>query len=492
MVLDQLAEVAEIETDRRAGFVNQAATSTRALGGLDADAAASLIAAASDVALVIDNDGVIRDVALGSAEMQQENCSKWIGQPWLETVTTESRPKVESLLRDASSKAERKWRQVNHTSSRGPNVPVLYSAIRVGAEGPVVAFGRDLRGNAALQQRLIDAQQSLERDYWRLRHVETRYRLLFQMSSEAVLIVDSSSQKVLEANPAASVLLGDPSHKLVGTTFPDGFDESSSRLLETLLAGVRAIGRSEDVRVRRIGQEREFQVSATVFRQENGAYFLIKLTPARAEQIESAASRSLLKVMESAPDGFVVTDASGRVLTANRAFLDLTEMPAEAQVKGEPLDRWLGQSGVEYNVLMTNLRQHGSVRLFASRMTGEHGGTADVEISGVSVPHGDQTCLGFTIRNVGRRVTAETSAGRTQPRSPNQLTELVGRVPLKELVRESTDMIERLCIEAALQLTGDNRASAAEMLGLSRQSLYVKLRRYGLGDLDSEDPDSDS
>ncbi len=53
-------------------------------------------------------------------------------------------------------------------------------------------------------------------------------------------------------------------------------------------------------------------------------------------------------------------------------------------------------------------------------------------------------------------------------------------------MRESTDLIERLCIEAALELTGDNRASAAEMLGLSRQSLYVKLRRYGLGDLAPE------
>jgi DNA-binding NtrC family response regulator len=43
-------------------------------------------------------------------------------------------------------------------------------------------------------------------------------------------------------------------------------------------------------------------------------------------------------------------------------------------------------------------------------------------------------------------------------------------------------MIEKLCIEAALDLTDDNRASAAEMLGLSRQSLYVKLRRYGMAD----------
>ena len=55
-----------------------------------------------------------------------------------------------------------------------------------------------------------------------------------------------------------------------------------------------------------------------------------------------------------------------------------------------------------------------------------------------------------------------------------------GTVPLKELVRSSTEEIERMCIETALKMTGNNRASAAELLGLSRQSLYVKLRRFGL------------
>jgi DNA-binding NtrC family response regulator len=55
------------------------------------------------------------------------------------------------------------------------------------------------------------------------------------------------------------------------------------------------------------------------------------------------------------------------------------------------------------------------------------------------------------------------------------------------LVRETTDVIERLCIEAALKLTGDNRATAAELLGLSRQSLYVKLRRFGLADASEDD-----
>ena len=63
----------------------------------------------------------------------------------------------------------------------------------------------------------------------------------------------------------------------------------------------------------------------------------------------------------------------------------------------------------------------------------------------------------------------------------------MGRVPLKDIVAESSELIEQLSIETALQMTHDNRALAAQLLGLSRQSLYVKLRRYGLGDLPGSD-----
>lgn len=38
-------------------------------------------------------------------------------------------------------------------------------------------------------------------------------------------------------------------------------------------------------------------------------------------------------------------------------------------------------------------------------------------------------------------------------------------------------------------MTDDNRASAAGMLGLSRQSFYAKLRRHGLGNLAAESGD---
>jgi DNA-binding NtrC family response regulator len=95
--------------------------------------------------------------------------------------------------------------------------------------------------------------------------------------------------------------------------------------------------------------------------------------------------------------------------------------------------------------------------------------------------------LGFTIRDMGRRLGMESRPTKELPRSASQMTELVGRLPLKDIVRETTDLIEQLCIEAALELTGDNRASAAEMLGLSRQSLYIKLRRFGILEGTNED-----
>ena len=467
----------------------------KSLGGLDAETAAGLIAAAADVALVLDRKGVIKDIAFGSDELSREVDGEWTGQPWLETVTTDSRPKIEALLKDAASNAGLRWRQLNHSSSRGASVPVMYSAIRLGDDGRVLALGRDLRALSTLQQRLIAAEQSIERDYSRLRHAEMRYRLLFQVSSEPVLVVDAATQRVVDSNPAAAQLLGEGAKRLVGRSFPEGFDAPGTKSINALLATVRATGRAEDLRARLVDGQREFLVSASLFRQDNASHFLVRLSPVHADASSLALPRAksrLLEVVEGLPDGVVVTGVDGRILTANRAFLDLAQLATEEQARNQSLERWLGRPGVDLGVLVANLRQHGSVRLFSTTLRGEYGSTAEVEISAVSVPEGPEPCFGFTMRNVGRRLAAETRGSRELPRSVEQLTELVGRVSLKDLVRETTDVIERLCIEAALELTRDNRASAAEMLGLSRQSLYVKLRRYGLGDLDSSDNDSEN
>jgi transcriptional regulator PpsR len=445
-----------------------------------------LITAAADVALVLDKDGAILDFAFDSQELDFDGAEDWLGKPWIDTVTVESRPKVEELLKNASATSQPVWRQVNHATSEAPDIPILYAAAETGDDGKLIVIGRDLRAVAALQQRLVDAQQSMERDYARLRHAETRYRLLFQTASDAVAILDFAGRRIQEVNPAAARLLGDQAERLVGRSFDECFEEKDRETVGTLLtaAGTGGDGRLGKVSLK--GNVGDVQLSASMFRQYQDTLVLVRLVPASEEAAMRTlplSKHKLLRLVETAPDGLLVTDTDGRIIAANGAFLDLAELINEDQAIGQSLDRWLGRPGVDLRVLIGNLKDHGSVRLFSTKLRGDYGTSADVELSAVAFTNGKQTCYGFTIRHVGARLASPSTTTRALPRSVDQMTELVGRVPLKELVRDATDVIEKLCIEAALELTGDNRASAAEMLGLSRQSLYVKLRRYGMADM---------
>jgi transcriptional regulator PpsR len=460
------------------------------LGGLDSGAVATLLRAAADVVLVFDRTGILLDMATADPTLARDFLwpDAWRGRPWIECVTDESKPKVEAVL--AAIRDDRPSRQIqlNHPVRDKPDIPIRYTLCRLGRAGNWVALGRDLRPESLVQQQLVDAQQTLERDYLRLRQVETRYRLLFELSGEAVLVLDPATQKIIEANPAARLLLsGDKA--LPGRGFLDLFDPLGAQSVLALLTLVRAAGRAEDVEAHLFPGGRPVTVSASLFRQENASLFLIRLAPVPTdrEAVAPAAVKSkLLLALESAPDGFVVADSDARIVAANAAFLDMIQLASEEQVRSTPLQQWLGRTAVDLGVLTTNLAQWGSVRLFATTLRGAYGASTEVEISAGTLKAEGRNWFGFAIRDVGRRLPVDSRVGRELPRSVEQLTELIGRVSLKDLVREATDMIERLGIEAALELTNDNRASAAELLGLSRQSLYLKLRRHGLGDLGPE------
>ncbi|MEE7503489.1 PAS domain-containing protein, partial [Methylobacterium mesophilicum] len=208
-------------------------------GLLQGEAVGRIVAASADLSLVIDTDGVIRDAAVGAdlaTETAAETVAGWLGRRWIDTVTVESRPKIDALLRDAGSDGITRWRQVNHPSPDGADLPIRYASIRPAEGGPILVLGRDMRAVAVLQRRLVETQQALERDYDRLRAAETRYRLLFQISGEPVLVVDAGTRRVAEANPAAARLLGRPAKRIAGQDAVELFDPASTRALEAQFA----------------------------------------------------------------------------------------------------------------------------------------------------------------------------------------------------------------------------------------------------------------
>ncbi len=454
------------------------------LGDLETEVVSGLIAAASDVALVLDAQGRIQDVAFGNDELASHGFDEWRGQQWSDVTSVDSKGKLQELLSEDLVKGSIRWRQLNHPSPNGSDVPIKYLTFPLGDEGKILAVGREMLALSNMQQRLVEAQVSLEREYAKLRSAETRYKMLFQMASEAVLIIDATTSKIIEANPAASRNLNKPERKLIGTVLGRLFDQESNDNVSGLLALIRDTGRGDDIPVKNRDDGAELMLSGSLFRQDGQTYFLIRL---RSEGTDTSATddatQSMVGVIGCMPDGFVVTDMKGRILKTNAAFLDMAQIGSEEQALGERLDRWLGQSGIDMNVIMANLKEHGSVRLFATSLRSEYSTEVDVEVSAATA-HVAPSCVGFTIRSVDGRLPRPSETGAFVPKSAEQLTKLVGRVPLKNLVQETTDIIEKLCIESALELTGNNRASAAEMLGVSRQSLYVKMRRYDIGNLD--------
>jgi transcriptional regulator PpsR len=457
-----------------------------AQAGVSTPEAIHLLRSSADLTIKLDAQGIIHQVELSAPDRMGFDTGQWIGRRWEDVVTKESRPKVRELLQgDAPSL----WRHINFSTSHEVDAPFEIALVRSEKPDTLYALGRDLSGLAALQQRLVDAQQSLERDYLRLRHLETRYRALFQTVSDAVLIVDATTHDVVEGNPAAFALLDRAPKFIVGVPLAQCFANASEVALSNLLSSVRASGKTGTLALKTFRNE-SVQCSVMVFRQEERWFFLIRLAPSSlssAVALDETTAR-LAELIDRGPDAVVLTDDVGRIQRANAAFADMVQLQGPQALPGEGLERFLGRAQVDLNVLLGNLRQHGTVRLFATNLRSQYASILPVEISAVRLSLESGSIMGFFIRDISRRLEREPQKSKELPRTAAQLTDLVGRVPLKDIVSETTDLIEQLCIEAALQLTRDNRASAAEMLGLSRQSLYVKLRRFGLGDLggDSE------
>ncbi|MEL6583298.1 MAG: transcriptional regulator PpsR [Pseudomonadota bacterium] len=456
---------------------------------LDAASVGKMISTSSDVSFVVSNDGQIHDISIGDETIGPELLEQWAGAKLQDLVTEDSRHKVLELLADAAAGDTPHWREVNHIMPNGEQLPVRYSAVSTGP-GMIVLLGRDLRAVARLQNRLVKAQLALEQDYERFRQIETRYRVLFETSSEALIIMDAESGRIIEANPTAAKALGRSSRDLVNAVFEQEFADESHHEITATLASVRATGKATNLTIRGRDGGSLYDLSCVLFRAATETFVLCRLTQQQKQGNDGFGfGEALGALFNQTSDAVVITDHAGQIHQANDAFLSLADVAVFEGVRGTSLSQFLGRPGVDLSVMLANAQEHGRLSIYSTTLRSTFGSTVPVEISAVHIQSDAHTGFGFILRDVSRLEASRVRAQTVSPESVEHVMELVGSAPLKELVRSTTDVVERMCIETALQLTGNNRASAAEMLGLSRQSLYVKLRKFGLINSNAQEED---
>jgi transcriptional regulator PpsR len=426
-----------------------------------------------DLTLTLDEDGVIQNVVRAKS-LAKEPLDGWLGRRWDEMMEPAIDQGALQKIEDVRLGGDASCFRVRQRFPSGRELAMEYTTFSLGKTAGFVAIGRSLEAISELQSRLQLAQEARERDYWKMREIETRYRTLFDATSEAVALVNVSDLRVVEANLCAAKNLD----LAPGAPFLARLDERDRRVLDEMLAKTREEGRAPGVVLRVTAFGELWSLRASLMNAESGALYLFQLAPMRdpgaADKADGFSMRSFVDRM---PDGFVVVDRDGVIQAANGAFLDLVQIGSEAAAIGRKLMRWLSSPGADANLVIGLIQKHGDVRRFQTTLDGELGQSTAVEISAIGDEASQPSYFGLLIRDLGhRRGTAEAP--------PQPVAEASGAVDdfdnrtLEQIVKMTTETIERKAIARALERFRGNRTVAARHLGLSRQSLHAKLKKY--------------
>jgi transcriptional regulator PpsR len=440
--------------------------------------------ASADISFVLDDSGSIQNIYSDNKYLAKQISDDLIGKKWLEVVEPDSITKVQRLLDDANPDTISKFRQINMIGNeRNIALPMMCASIKTSSSKKIIVIGRDITEVSRLQQNLVSAQKEISQNYLQISQLEERFRSIFEIGTESIVIVQADDEyPIVEMNRNAIKQLLLAKNNCIGKSLLSLIPAKEIIKVINFLKGVQDTDEPSILKTL-LSNGEATQISATSFINSGIPYLLLNLKPLDLARVSSLIDADSLTVeaIENNPYGFVVCTPEGLILKANKAFNKLSSTKGEQDLIGTNIRNYLGPETADFDLMMQSLQGKASSQSCVSSITNATSSIKLVDISAVSVAQ-PRACIGMIFRQVDSRQNKGARIDKKLVRSSQELSMLVGKVPLKDILAETTDLIEQLCIKAALDLTQDNRVSASEILGLSRQSLYIKLRKYGLVD----------
>lgn len=437
-----------------------------------------------DVYLLVSTDGVIQSVVTSPNALDEDETGRWVGTGLGDLLDSASQQKFGDALKRLSEigkdDGHPQWLELTHIDRAGRPIPIRYAILPLRDSGEMLLLGEDQRPVIEIQQQLLNAQIALEREHETQREIDTRYRILMDFTADAVMLVSLSSLTVTDVNYNAASLLGTTRSELIGRDIQEYLVDFGREQLVSVLEGQPQAGSPAPKSVRaRIGG-RDIHPTGKLFRASGEQLVMLRLVDSEYGSVgDRRMISNLRQLFHSGVDAIVFADRDGNILSASETFLNHADVASEELVRGRSLADFLGRGAVDLRMLIDNARRAGHLRSYATKIKSELGVQVAVEISATWLTDRFEPVLALVIRAASGALNIRADVPMLES-NPNNIVELVGSSTLKDIVAETTDVIEKICIETAIELTRNNRVAAAEMLGLSRQSLYVKLRKYGL------------
>ncbi|MEQ3728411.1 MAG: transcriptional regulator PpsR [Tateyamaria sp.] len=447
------------------------------------DVATQIVSHVSDFAVIVSPTGTVTAARCSPNMAGAVDMMQWDGLQIQQTLTVESIPKFESRIADfLANKADVLPVELNHKATvNSTELPVRYTFHNLGSGSDLLMLGTDLRRTAEMQQQLVAAQLALEADYEAQREHDVRLRVLMESSDVATAFISVTTGQIVSCNSAAELLLGQSRDALIDAPFAEHFEMRGRKDVVDQLVTAATEQSEADVIAKGIKGNRRLALAPTLFRGSASQMLLCKIKPSGSQVTSSDQLQTQLsELFQNGVDAFVFVTATGLIVSANEAFLKVANVTHSQTLKSRTMTDFLARGAVDLNVMIENAKRSGGMRLYATKIISEHGGERPVEISTTQLKAGADPVFAMVVRDSHRIETANTRGKQIMDVDMNSVVELIGGQSLKDIVAKTTDVVEKICIETAVEMTSNNRVAAAEMLGLSRQSLYVKLRKYGL------------
>lgn len=427
---------------------------------------AQIILNTADIVCRLWPDGDVADASLrlGCGTVRERPDLR--GRPMRELIHADDRPQLDTLIAETIAGRETSPLTLRHSRQVSWGTAARYSGHLAGDGQSVILIGMAVAADLTPIEQAADAEIVRSLGQHRV-EAEAKYQTLFESSAEGLIVADAKTGRIDLANRNAAELLGIPLGELECASISTrilthGPEDVVTVNQHDIVVGASADPRRNDVLSLAIRRSRSMNLEALVIRLNR-----------HATSNKELPVLDFLRTSTSVP--ILMADEDGVIVWTNIAA---SQMFAPDRVSGLPCAATLGLSKEVFAETLREAEAHGRVLTSLGALGGVLPDGSDAQITIIGHEKFGRFEFGLLLQApLGGAEVAETEDTAERAR---RLEDLIGTVSMKSVVRDRTITIERNCIDAALRLTGNNRAAAAKALGLSRQGLYSKLRQQDL------------
>ena len=132
--------------------------------------------------------------------------------------------------------------------------------------------------------------------------------------------------------------------------------------------------------------------------------------------------------------------------------MNLTDTASLAALRGRSLADFLARGTVDLKVLLDNSRRSGRMRHYATRLMTVFSAQVAVEVSATWLNDRPLPIMALIVRDASRAEALRRPGFAPGEEGVSSVVELVGSSKLKDIVAETADVVERMCVCLCIRL----------------------------------------